>query len=117
MEATENDKVNEPVCPGCAARDRRIAELEARIARLEALARAGKRQAAPFSKGPPKADPKRPGRKPGDDYGTHHRRAVPERIDEVREAPLPDRCPACGGLVEQTGVARQYQAEIPRIVT
>src|SRR5260221_14701232 len=113
MEATENDKVNEPVCPGCAARDRRIAELEARIARLEALARAGKRQAAPFSKGPPKADPKRPGRKPGDDYGTHHRRAVPERIDEVREAPLPDRCPACGGPVGQTGGGPPYQARVP----
>lgn len=49
-------------CAGCAARDRRIAELEGRVAALEAklgeAARAGKRQAAPFSKGPPKADPK-----------------------------------------------------------
>ena len=116
MEAAENDNVSEPACPGCIARDRKIAELEARIAKLEALARAGKRQAAPFSKGPPKVNPKPPGRKPGDDYGTHQRRAVPQRIDEVHEAPVPDRCPACGGPVEETGVARQYQAEIPRVV-
>ncbi len=104
-------------CPGCSARDRKIAELEARLAKLEALARAGKRQAAPFSKGPPKADPKRPGRKSGDHYGTHQRRAAPAHIDEVHEAPLPGRCPACGGAeVRETGVAQQYQTEIPRVV-
>ena len=51
--------------------------MEARIAKLEALARGAKRQAAPFSKGPPKSDPKPPGRKSGEDYGTHHRRALP----------------------------------------
>ena len=60
-----------PACPGCVARDRRIAELEARVAALaaqfEALARGAKRQAAPFSKGPPQTDPKRPGRKSGED--------------------------------------------------
>ena len=52
-----------------AEKDRRIAELEARVAaleaQLEALARGAKRQAAPFSKGPPAAEPRRPGRKPG----------------------------------------------------
>ena len=41
--------------------DRRIAELEKII---EELRRGGKRQAAPFSKGEPKKDPQRPGRKP-----------------------------------------------------
>jgi len=62
-------------------RDARIAELEAkldaalkRIAELEAiiekLTRGCKRQAAPFSKGLPKLNPKKPGRKSGDDYGT-----------------------------------------------
>ena len=48
-------------CPGCAERDRQIADLGARVEALEAkLAeslRAGKRQAAPFSKGPPKSLP------------------------------------------------------------
>src|SRR5512135_2903192 len=46
---------------------RLIEELRAEVERLktelEQARRAGKRQAAPFSKGPPKADPKRPGRK------------------------------------------------------
>jgi transposase len=99
-------------------RDRRIAQLEARIAQLEAiveqLRRGGKRQAAPFSKGLPKADPKKPGRKPGPGYGTRARRRVPSKIDETHEAPLPDACPHCDGTVHETHVARQYQSEIPR---
>jgi len=107
-----------PTCPGCVARDGRIAELEGRMkaleAKLEALARGNKRQAAPFSKGPPTVDPKRPGRKPGDDYGTKARRAVPPVIDETYEAPLPERCPHCGGGVELSRVDHQYQVEIPR---
>ena len=113
-----------PACPGCVARDRRIAELEAqvaalleRVARLEeqlaAATRAGKRQAAPFSKGPPKANPKTPGRKPGQDYGTKAFRAVPPVIDEVHDAPLPKRC-SCGGVVLLERVEPQYQTEIPR---
>src|SRR5947209_10846995 len=103
-------------CAGCCARDRRIAELEARVAALEASARSSKRQAAPFSKGPPKADPKPPGRKAGEGYGTHSRRAAPARIDEVYEAALPECCtdPNCPGKVRPTGVAQQYQTEIIR---
>ena len=116
MDASNNTDSVTPTCPGCAERDRRIAELEARIAKLEALARGAKRQAAPFSKGPPKSDPKPPGRKSGDDYGTHHRRAVPSRIDEVLEAPLPEQCPFCRGEVIQNEVVQQYQTEIPRKV-
>ncbi|MEX0777165.1 MAG: IS66 family transposase [Phycisphaeraceae bacterium] len=107
-----------PVCPGCLARDRRITQLEARMAaleaKLEALARGAKRQAAPFSKGAPVAQPKRPGRKGGDDYGVKAFRAVPPRIDETHEAPLPPRCPDCGGPVALAHTAAQYQAEIPR---
>src|ERR1700722_13086560 len=104
-------------CPGCAQRDRRIADLEARLAaveaRLEEASRAGKRQAAPFSKGPPKADPKTPGRKAGEDYGTKAFRAVLPVIDEVLEAALPGCC-ACGGAVHPDEIQTQYQTEIPR---
>lgn len=104
-------------CPGCARRDRRIADLEARLAALEVrlreLSRAGKRQAAPFSKGPPKADPRKPGRKSGDDYGTQASRSIPTRIDEVLEAPLPGHCD-CGGTIVPDKVEHQYQTEIPR---
>jgi transposase len=122
------DQANTDVlsCLGCAERDRRIAELEAqvkahqdRLAKLESLLnnanRSAKRQAAPFSKGPPKTSPKRPGRKRGDDYGTKACRAVPPVIDEVHEAPLAvDACPKCGGTLRPDGVVQQYQTEIPR---
>lgn len=104
-----------PACSGCAERDRRIAELEARMGALEQRARAAKRQAAPFSKGPPKANPKRPGRKPGDEYGTKARRAIPDRIDEVHEAPLPDCCPHCAGALTPETIDQQYQTEIPTV--
>ena len=101
------------VCPTCEALRRRVAELEAQLA--EAL-RAGKRQAAPFAKGPPKPEPTKPGRKPGPDYGRkgHRPPPPPTHIDEVHEAPLPDACPDCGGPVEETDVRQQYQVEIPR---
>jgi len=116
----EQTSTDVPLCPGCAGRDQRIAQLEKRIAqlekRLEELGRSGKRQAAPFSRGLPKLDPKPPGRKGGEDYGTKAFRAVPppEVIDEVHEAPLPARCPRCGGRVIESRVDHQYQVEIPR---
>src|SRR4051794_41795318 len=102
MDGEPTDPSSEATCPGCAAAAKRIADLEARIAALEQAlqqaARAGKRQAAPFSKGPPKPDPKKPGRKPGDAYGPNRAfRAAPPRVDEVYDAPLPARCPDCGG--------------------
>jgi transposase len=111
-------------CPGCAQRDRRIAELESQVAQLQdriaklkeqlaAATRASKRQAAPFSKGPPKAHPRTPGRKPGKDYGPKAFRPVPPVIDEVYETPLPKRCP-CGGVMLLERVVPQYQTEIPR---
>lgn len=109
-----------PACPRCAELERRIAELEARVAQLERLleqaTRTAKRQAAPFSKGAPKKDPKPPGRKPGPDYGTPAFRAAPPsgKIDEVHGAVLPARCPSCGGAVHESHVNCQYQVEIPR---
>lgn len=95
------------------------ARLRARIEKLEALIeelrRGGKRQAAPFSKGEPKPDPQRPGRKSGEDYGVTAHREAPLRIDEVYAAPLPPACPFChqhAVVFEKTEA--QYQTEIPR---
>jgi transposase len=34
-------------------------------------------------------------------------------VDEFYEAVLPDACPHCGGPIDETLVARQYQTEIP----
>jgi hypothetical protein len=83
---------------------------------LDQARRSAKRQAAPFSKGQPKAQAKRPGRKAGDAHGRHGHRPppAPGDVDETHEANLPGTCPGCGGAVEETGVASQYQAEIPR---
>ena len=82
-------------------------------ARLEESRRAGKRQAAPFSRGEKKSDPKRPGRKPGEAYGTRARREAPppERVDEVIEVGLPECCGQCGGRVAFDEMAEQHQEE------
>ena len=80
---------------------------------LEKARRATHRQAAPFSKGEPKAAPKTPGRKAGSDYGERSFRPVPQRIDEVLPAPLSRRCP-CGGTVQVDRIEAQYQEDIVR---
>ena len=90
-------------CAGCRALQRRLRDLQAeneRRRQLDEATRAGKRQAAPFAKGQPTAQPKKPGSKPGKDYGTkaHRLPPTPDQIDEVNEAPLPDRCPECGTI-------------------
>ena len=98
--------------------ERALADSEARNRKLQdlidSLQRGNKRQAAPFSKGPPKSDPKIPGRKPGNAHGRHAHRRAPERIDETYEAPLPLNCPHCSGFVDFEKVEPQYQTEIPR---
>jgi transposase len=102
--------------------NRRVAELEAQVERLAKLLedaqRQGKRQAAPFRKTEgPVSEPKKAGRKKGRRYGRHEHRAIPspEQIDERYEAPLPAKCPHCGGRhLAETHTAKQYQTEIPR---
>src|SRR5215212_8318199 len=98
----------EPDCAGCRALQRRVAELEAHVERLTRLLeqqqRAGKRQAAPFTKGPPAVQLKKPGRKPGAAYDNkaHRPPPAPEQITETYDAPLPATCPGCGGLLDET---------------
>src|SRR5256885_3038598 len=104
----------ETFCLNCVRLEREVAELRAKVEQLTRLLdeqrRAGKRQAAPFSKGPPKPEPKKPGRKPGQDYGAkaHREPPAPEQVDEVHEASLPEQCPDCGGDVEETHIDPQY---------
>jgi transposase len=75
-----------------------------------------KRQAAPFSKGPPNEQPKKPGRRAGERHGRHGHRPLPapERVDEAHDAALPELCPDCGGPVEETHVDQQFQTDLPR---
>ena len=105
---------------------RRVVELESQVdhfqaqvrqltAQLQEVLRANKRQAAPFSKGPPKDPPATPGRKAGENYGPKAYREIPRRQpDEIIDVPLPDRCPDCGGQTTEDRQAPQFQTEIPR---
>ena len=115
-------KTPDPIDP----RDAKIARLEARIAELEAiieeLRRGGKRQAAPFSRGLPRPNPKKPGRKSGDDYGTPPAfRAMPDltAADQMIDVPPPQSCPHCGdtaATVESTDEQVQRDIEVRTIV-
>src|SRR3954454_10122647 len=102
--------MDRPCCPRCAELERRVGELEriivalqaenARLkAQLDESQRSGKRQAAPFSKGKPKKNPKSTARPKGEAYGKHGQRPEPpvDQIDETVHAPLPEHCPHCSG--------------------
>jgi transposase len=110
----------EPVRANCQNLQRRLHDLQAEIERLrrqlDEATRARKRQAGPFAEEQPTDQPKKPVRKPGKDYGpkAHRQPPRPEQIDEVHEAHLPDACPGCGGCLDETHVAQQFQVEIPR---
>jgi transposase len=81
---------------------------------LETAQRATRRQAAPFSRGLPKSQPKTPGRKSGAAHGPYHRRPIPDRVDEEITVSAPSQCPACGGPLTVERVESQYQEEIVR---
>src|SRR5512135_1374449 len=94
---------------------RQIDELRAEVERLEAeleqARRAGKRQAAPFSKGPPTAHPRRPGRQAG--HPPSHRAAPPpDRVDRTVEVPLPPQCPECRAPLDDAPVTVHDQYQI-----
>lgn len=122
----ENERLrieNERLRTENATLQQRIAELEELVAKLEAelvrikgqleeAERAGKRQAAPFSKGPPKVNPKRPGRKAG--HVPAHR-PRPERVDRTLEAELPAVCPDCGGELTNPRLEEQFVIDIPPV--
>ena len=71
-------------------------ELHKQVAELK---RAGKRQAAPFSKGGRSSRPKRPGRKPGMGSFSYRKSPSPDEVTEplVEVAVAEDTCPGCGG--------------------
>jgi transposase len=81
---------------------------------LEAAQRAAKRQAAPFSRGKPKANPQPSGRKSGAAHGPHSHRPIPDHVDEEIPVAAPERCPDCGGPLTIERVDTQYQEEIVR---
>jgi transposase len=117
--ATENERLraeNTALRQRVAELEEEIAQLKAELERLkgqlEKAERAGKRQAAPFSKGPPKANSKRRGRKAG--HAPAHR-PRPERVDRTLEAELPPVCPACGGGLTNQRIEEQFVIDIPPV--
>ena len=94
-------------------RDRLRRENERLKHELDLARRAGKRQAAPFSKGAPVPTPRRSGRRAGARHGCHRHRPPPARVDEVIAVPVPTRCPHCAGGGAPTRVAAQYQEDLP----
>jgi len=81
---------------------------------LETAQRAARRQAAPFSRGQRKRNPRSPGRKSGKAYGKHHRRPIPDHVDESIPVPVPEKCPECSGALTVERIEAQYQEEIVR---
>ena len=88
------------------------AALKETRANLLAQKRAGKRQAAPFSKGK-KDNPRRPGRKKG--HPAAHR-PLPEEVDREVDVPLKQQsCLLCGGELTERKTVSQYQIDIPPV--
>jgi len=107
----ENDKLRKKV----ETQGREIAGLRQEL--IEAK-RHQKRQTAPFSKGEPKKNPKKPGRKAGKHYGPKANRPIPDHVDETIAVPLPGRCPhGCDGPIVYDKTLSQYQEEIPKVKT
>jgi transposase len=88
-------------------------EVEKLKRQLEQAQPAGKRQAAPFSRGRRKQNPKTPGRKSGSACGQRHSKAIPPNVDEVIAVSPPAQC-ECGGALEVERIESQYQQEIVR---
>ncbi len=89
-------------------------ELHKQVAELK---RAGKRQAAPFSKGGRSSRPKRPGRKPGMGSFSYRKSPSPDEVTEplVEVAVTENTCPGCGGRLEHEGVRVVYATDIPPV--
>lgn len=79
---------------------------------LEAT-RVSKRQAAPFSRNQPKEKPKKPGRPDGHEAALRPPPA-PQQITETIDVPL-DRCPCCGGPVEDWQTHEQVVTDLPQV--
>lgn len=89
-------------------------KLAAALAEIERLQRGGKRQATPFSKGTRKANPKKPGRKPG--QGRFSRRLPPDPSTYTAQivVPLPlGGCPQCGGSLEHVTTETVTNTDLP----
>ncbi len=100
-------------CQNCKELQAELDALRKRNETLEAELRRAHRQAAPFSRNKPKADPKKPGRKPG--QGEFSRLMPPPeiRIGRTEFVPL-NCCPDCGGELADKQSHENIQIDLPR---
>jgi len=83
---------------------------------IEELKRKGYRSAAPFSKGEPKAHPKRPGRTPGE--GLFSNRSAPAEVTTLTQVRVEaTACPCCGGSLRDEGAELVTITDIPHLPT
>src|SRR4051812_37074914 len=108
-----------PLLAELASLKARVAELLAENAALKAqveqLARDARRQAAPFSRGGRKAEPKRPGRKPGRGRFTFRTLPTPDQWTAPPiEVKLPDpTCSCCGEPLQEHRVELAAITDLP----
>jgi transposase len=97
---------------------KQAAAIAALQAKVEELARSGKRQAAPFSKEARVKDPKRPGRKPGQGMFRHREAPAPDQLSEPPiDVPVAEpACPACGGELAFDRVEEASITDLPEVV-
>ncbi len=116
MKKNKTDISTSSSCSRCVQLTQEIEALRAEIEelkeRLTQSQRAGKRQAAPFSRGKKKENPKKPGRKTGHRGA---RRARPDHVDHTLEAPpLDGSCPDCGSPLEDEQSEENFETDLPR---
>jgi transposase len=112
-QAREIERLREDLKRSEIERNRLRRENERLKEELEMARRRANRQAAPFSRGLPKAHPERPGRKTGAAYGAKAHRRPPPHVDITHDASLAPACPECGGRVRHRRVVSQYQEDLP----
>jgi len=110
--SAKNEQLSAEVTRLAGANERLRARVGKLEGQLEEARRAGKRQAAPFSRGQPKSPSGRPGRRSGEEHGRHRHREPSEGVDEEFDALLAARC-ECGGEIEDQRTEFQYQEELP----
>lgn len=118
--STRRTRAGSESCSRCPSLKKRVETLERENERLRRLLdeahRAGKRQAAPFSKGDPKKNPKKPGRKSGRKYGKRGVRARPEKVDRVLDAPLESsQCPDCQVELIERILREQFLTDLEKV--
>lgn len=95
-----------------------VTDLRARLEKLERGGNgnggSGSGHAAPFARRKRKAEPKKPGRKPGDGLPRSYKKAPTPTEPEV-DVPAPCCCPDCGGDVEITGEEIVTRTEFPKV--